>query len=123
MAELNETQMKIKLKSLIREQGKQDYDSRSKDRLKKIVATKIKTTMIGALDYIEKNFGQLWDTDDPLTEEQQYLKDLFLQTRQEILDNGNDQIRNLDTELEQYEVTWKRYTINMPVKQRKDNHG
>jgi hypothetical protein len=33
----------------------------------------------------------------------------------EILDKGNNQARNIDAELSQYNVEWLRYNITMPV--------
>ena len=69
--------------------------------------------MIGALETIEKNLGFLWEAD---TEEANHYREVYEKIRSEILDRGNNQIRNLMTELEQYEVEWKRYHIQLPVK-------
>ena len=94
-----------------------EYKQASKDRLTKICITKIKTTMIGALESIEKRLSSLWvPVGDKPTNEQLILRRLFDEMRQEILDRGNAQIRNLETELEQYEIEWKRYTLQLPVK-------
>ena len=41
----------------------------------------------------------------------------FQKVRSEILDKGNTQSRNLDAELNQYEVKWMRYAMDIPVKQ------
>ena len=105
-----------------KETSKENYDTVSKDRLKKIGQSKIKTTMIGSLDLIEKTFGFLWgldengkDSGEPLSDEQEYMRELYETLRTEILDNGNRQIRNLDSELQQYTVTWNRYHKTMPV--------
>ncbi|MBU2060473.1 MAG: hypothetical protein KKH44_01320 [Bacteroidetes bacterium] len=94
---------------------KQKYKLDSKERLKKIARKKIQTTMIGALDTIEKHLGFLWEDD---SSQSQSLKQIYETVRQEILDRGNDQIRNLDTELNQYDVEWLRYTLTLPVKRR-----
>lgn len=58
---------------------------------------RIKTTMIGAIDKFEKNFGYLWGhfTEDPLTEQQEKFADLWDFTRNQILNQGNHQIRDL----------------------------
>lgn len=93
------------------------YKSESKDRLSKILKKKIQTTMIGALSTVEENFGFLWNSgsDKPLTEEQEMMKNLYNKVRSEILDRGNNQARNIDAELAQYEVEWMRYQIKIPV--------
>ena len=90
----------------------------SKDRLVKIAAKKIQTTMIGALSSIEKTFGFLWEHngDTELSEEQQHMKDLYENMRSEILDRGNSQIRNLEAELSHYDITWNRYQVTLPIK-------
>jgi hypothetical protein len=62
---------------------------------------------------MEKHFGFLWDVENP-TVEQEKLKEFFEEMRSEILDRGNTQIRNLENEFLNYEVTWKKYTINLP---------
>lgn len=93
------------------------YKADSKDRLSKILKKKIQTTMIGALSAMEENFGFLWDSPNP-TPEQQRMKDLYNKMRSEILDKGNNQARNVDAELAQYEVEWLRYSIKMPVIQK-----
>jgi hypothetical protein len=72
--------------------------------------------MIGALSTIEDNFGFLWQTKDgKLTKEQELMKDLYNKVRSEILDKGNNQARNIDAELSQYEVEWLRYSMKIPV--------
>lgn len=92
------------------------YKADSKDRLSKILKKKIQTTMIGALSTIEENFGFLWDTENPNpTKEQKLMRDIYQKVRSEILDKGNNQARNIDAELAQYEVEWLRYTMKIPV--------
>ena len=93
------------------------YKLDSKERLSKILKKKIQTTMIGALSSIEENLGFLWNSnsDKPLTKDQEQLKDLYNKIRSEILDKGNNQARNIDAELAQYDVEWLRYSIQMPV--------
>jgi len=93
------------------------YRENSKDRLQKIASKKIQTTMIGALSSIEKHFGFLWSHSEEgeLTSEQEHMRDLYEEIRSEILDKGNHQIRNLETELSQYDITWLRYQLSLPV--------
>ena len=101
----------LKMKSNIEQQKKTQYKRDSKERLKKIARKKIQTTMIGALDTVEKHFGFLWEEDNRL-------RAIYDTIRQEILDRGNDQIRNLDSELEQYDIEWLRYNLVLPIKRR-----
>tara|TARA_Y100000310_G_C20530756_1_gene738321 strand:+ start:270 stop:650 length:381 start_codon:yes stop_codon:yes gene_type:complete len=93
------------------------FKEASKSRLSKIAKKKIQTTMIGSLSTVEKFFGFLWShgDNDELTPEQEHMKNLFDEARAEILDRGNSQIRNLEAEVAQYDVTWKRYHVTMPV--------
>ena len=60
----------------IREERRKEV---SKDALFKSCKKKIQTTMIGALDTIEKQFGFLWSFDDQsdLTPEQRQLKEIY----------------------------------------------
>lgn len=92
------------------------YKLDSKDRLSKILKKKIQTTMIGALSTIEQHFSFLWENKDgKLTKEQELMKDLYNKVRSEILDKGNNQARNIDAELAQYDVEWLRYSMKIPV--------
>jgi hypothetical protein len=98
------------------------YKADSKDRLSKILKKKIQTTMIGALSSIEENLGFLWNSDNgQLTKEQESMKNIYNKIRSDILDRGNNQARNIDAELAQYEVEWLRYSIKMPVIQQPHN--
>ena len=99
-------------KQLREEKFKQD----SKERLGKILKKKVETTMIGALSSIEEHFGFLWGSSDEMTEEQQSMYDIYQKVRSEILDKGNSQARNIDIELNQYELKWLRYSVTIPVK-------
>ena len=93
------------------------YLDLSKERLLKIGKKKIQTTMIGALSTLEKRFGFLWgqDQEGDLTPEQEHLKELYEEIRSEILDRGNNQMRNLESEFAQYDIKWLRYNMKLPV--------
>lgn len=86
--------------------------SLSKERLLDIASKKIKTTMIGSLDTIEKKLGFLRDGESEYAEE---FKELFNQIRSEILDRGNSQIRNLEAEFSQYEIVYKKNSFILPT--------
>ena len=94
------------------------YKEVSKERLLKISKKNIQTTMIGALSTIEKHLGFLWghESSEELTPEQEHLKELYDLVRSEILDRGNNQARNLETEFSAYDIKWLRYQITLPVK-------
>jgi transcription termination factor Rho len=96
------------------------YQSDSKDRLSKIIRKKIQTTMIGALSSIEENFGFLWDgnNEDITPETRQQMSELYQKIRSEVLDKGNTQARNVDAELANYDVSWLRHSISIPVVKR-----
>tara|TARA_Y100000385_G_C13074290_1_gene630638 strand:- start:1382 stop:1735 length:354 start_codon:yes stop_codon:yes gene_type:complete len=114
-----------KLNDIIRNQSEyksireDKYKSDSKDRLSKILKKKVETTMIGALSSIEEHFSFLWTSSDdqPISEEQKIMFEAFQRVRSEILDKGNTQARNVDAELNQYDVKWLRYSMTLPVKQ------
>ena len=96
------------------------YKTDSKDRLSKILKKKIQTTMIGALSSIEENLGFLWNEDNPKITKVE-MTEIYNKIRSEILDKGNNQARNVDAELAQYEVEWLRYSIKIPVIQNPKN--
>lgn len=107
----------IRAKADYKKQREDKYKVDSKDRLAKILKKKIETTMIGALSTIEENLGFLWNNEDgsPLTDEQSIMKELYQKVRSTILDKGNNQARNVDAELAQYNVEWLKYQVEMPV--------
>lgn len=82
-----------------------NYESQSRDRLSKILESKMKTIMIGAIASIEEEFEEFLD--DP------EVFDAFTRCRSSILDKGNNQIRNMKEELTQYKVDWKRYNYKI----------
>ena len=94
------------------------YKDVSRDRLFRVAKKKIETTMIGALSTIEEYFGFLWgfnDADEARTPEQKHLRDIYDEARAKILDRGNTQIRNLESELVNYDISRKKHFITMPV--------
>ena len=94
------------------------YKEKSKERLNKICKKKLQTTMIGALSSIEEHFGFLWghESDEPLSEDQEKMRLVYEELRSDVLDKGNTQIRNIDAEFTQYDITWNRYQYQIPVK-------
>lgn len=99
----------LKIKQL-REQRHKDI---SKEKLLKMAKKRIQTTMIGALYSIEETFGDLWENND-------VLREAFEELRSEILDRGNNQIRALESDFSTYEIVWKKYTYQLPFKEKED---
>lgn len=89
-------------------------------RLLKQSKKKIQTTMIGAIHSIETHLGYLWDQ-EIMTPEEIQMKEIFEELRSEILDRGNNQIRNLENEFNNYEISWKRYSMDLPFLDRRDD--
>jgi hypothetical protein len=106
------------LKKKMKEESQQKYLDESKRRLAKIMETKLKTAFIGALSHFEQEFGFLWghEQQDPLTEEQEFMKEIWDRTRTSVLNNGNNQIRAVRSEIENHSIEWKRHQIQLPVK-------
>lgn len=105
------------------------YMATSKSRLKKNTETKIKTTMIGAISAIEKQFGFLFgydengmDKGEELNDEEQFMLEKFKELRANILELGNKQISNACQEIDQYDVTWNRFHISLPITPMKVNN-
>ena len=48
------------------------------------------------------------------------MKDIYQKIRSEILDKGNNQARNIDAELAQYDVEWLKYSVTIPVITKKE---
>jgi len=100
------------------------YKEISRDRLFNVAKKKVQTTMIGALSTLEEHFGFLWgfEQSEELTPEQQHMKTIFEEARSKILDRGNTQIRNLESEFASYEITWKKNSISLPMIKRGEEH-
>lgn len=99
-----------------KEQKQKQYEEDSRERLLKIGTKQIRTTMIGALAAIEKKFGSLWKHGDtPQTPQEKVFRELYEELRKEVLDKGNQQIHNFTQEIQQYRVSWNRYSISLPV--------
>lgn len=83
--------------------------TRDHANLKQVLKTKIKTTMIGALSAVEECLGEVLFSDPTINA-------MYQKCRQMILDNGNEQIRNMEKEVDLYNINRATYTYNMPIK-------
>ena len=98
----------------------------SRDKLFKAAKKKIQTTMIGSLSTLESSFGFLWGfeaEEEDRTPEQKKLFEIYEEARAQILDRGNTQIRNLESEFVNYDITHKNHYINLPVQTGDKNDG
>ena len=67
---------------------------------------------------LAKRFGFLWgfgDNNTELSEEQKHMKEIFEEVRAKILDRGNTQIREIELEFVNYEISRKKFYIKLPV--------
>jgi hypothetical protein len=87
-----------------------------REKLETAAKGKIKTTMIGAIESIENHLGYLWNhkSIDKRTEEEDIYQK-FAIARQEILDRGHRQMKNLAREMDNYQVEEKRFKLVIPV--------
>lgn len=102
-------------------QARFKQDSRKK--LTSIIEKKIRTAFIGALSQFEQRFGHLWGhrlPDDECTGEQLAMRVVWDETRTNILNNGNTQLRAAQSELLQYEVAWQRFQLKLQVQDSKE---
>lgn len=75
-----------------------------KNELIKDLEKKLKTSFIFPIAELERLFGHLWKgSPDDEIEGPEYYQELFNIFRKSVLDNGNNQIRNLGRSLEVYE--------------------
>jgi hypothetical protein len=91
----------------------------SSKRLASIITTKVRTSFIGALAIFEQYFGAAWGhglRPEQRTAEQQTAFEVWQLARQEVLNNGNNQLRAAQSEVSQYEVRWRGATsLRLPV--------
>lgn len=106
-----------------KKQNEEKYKANSKNKLIKRLSKGFNTTMIGALDTLEKNFGYLWGhekDDDELTENELVLGEVWQDIRNEILDNGHNQKNLVIDELECYSIRYEGYSNFKLVLNKKD---
>jgi hypothetical protein len=89
---------------------------------KNILIKRFQTTMIGALFEFEKNFGYLWGqnkAEQTLTQKELDFLDLWDYTRNQILNNGNNQMRKAISDLEKTSGKYK-FNYKFPFKNNED---
>lgn len=116
--ELNSVQIAA-LKQRLQETSQKRYLEISRKRLDTIVTKKMRTCFIGALAVFEEEFGFLWGygkTEDKLSEQEQAMFQLWKQARTRVLNNSNNQLRAVKSEIANHVVSWNRYHLDLPVK-------
>jgi hypothetical protein len=84
------------------ERKEDSYSKGSRKKLSAAMTNKIKRTFVGCLDVVERELGE--DSEE------------FKRIRRKVLGIGNDQIRNMQMELEKYNVEFIPYHIELEVK-------
>jgi len=103
--------------------AKTKYQAASRNKLQNAIARRIRTTMIGALATIEEKLGFILGEDGNRTKEQEHLNNLFKEVRSNILDKGNDQIRQLDSDFDAYVIEMKKMYLEFRLeKEGKDDN-
>lgn len=88
--------------------------------LENIITKRFQTTMIGALYEFEENFGYLWGLDKDekdLTEQQFKFRLIWEDTRNQILNNGNNQLRKCISDISKNNQSNPKYKYNFKYKE------
>jgi len=88
---------------------------------KELLIKRFQTTMIGSLHEFEKSFGYLWGYDKPfeeLTSKEIEFNDIWENTRNKILNNGNNQMRKAINDFSKNNELHKKYKYNFTKKER-----
>jgi hypothetical protein len=83
-----------------------------RDEQKTLLTKRFQTTMIGALYEFEKAFGYLWGQNknpDFLTENEEDFRDRWEAVRNQILNNGNSQLRKCLIDLDRLNTNQYHY--------------
>lgn len=84
----------------------------AQNRLGVSLNKRMRTIMIGSLAAFEDSFSLLWGSDKPmsdLTDKETKFRELWEQTRTNILNKGNNQARLATEELGEYTTEWNRH--------------
>lgn len=106
---------------MLHEQNKrkneENYKEMSKRKLINNVSLRLRTVMVGAIVRFENEFGFLWghNKGGPKTPQQIELYNKWQKVRTEILDLGNNNIRDCERDIAQYTLTWNRYRTDFII--------
>jgi hypothetical protein len=101
------------------EASRRRYAEDSRRQLLAVVRKKATTAFIGALSRFEQRFGDLWGHGRPASQcspDQLARRPLYDALRQDVLTNGNNQVRAVEREFEQYDVWWHRFQTTLPAR-------
>ena len=111
------------ISQLNRQAADKKFEAHSKETLKIHVKKKFKTTMIGSLSRFEDIFGHLWghgkDQGD-LTEQELQFREMWDLTRTEVLNNGNNQARAAELEIDNYTVRYQKNQYEFKLQDKKE---
>lgn len=90
---------------------------KSKERLRLAIEKKFQTCFIGVINSVEEHFGDLWGkfSNEEKTAFQAKVLKRWKILRREMLDKGNDQLRAMLKETEEYDVVWNGHNIRFDV--------
>lgn len=80
--------------------------------IRPLITKRFQTTMIGSLHQFEKYFGYIWGIgmdEDELTDQQLDARDRWELARNQILNNGNNQLRQMLADIENNNICKKQY--------------
>lgn len=107
---------------------KDKYDNKYKDSSKRRLLNNIKkkfdTTIIGSLAAFEEKFGDLWGHGldyEELDEDQVYWREVWINARSKVLDNGNANLRAAQNEIAQYTLSWNRYVTKFNLRNNEES--
>lgn len=102
--------------------GKHGEESHKK--LVQSLSTFLKTAFIGALDHFERGFGKIWGfkKNGENTEGEKKWKAIWEEVRNQILTNGNNQIRAMIKKLKEYKVRWRGKNYHFRVKENENEN-
>ena len=106
------------MKQRAKDAREERYLEQSRQRLDKIVCTKVRTAFIGALAAFEEEFGFLWGQDtssNEKTEEQIDMAELWERARTKVLNTGNGQLRAVRTEIANHTINWNRHHLDFKI--------
>jgi hypothetical protein len=97
----------------------------SKRKLREIVEKRIRTTMIGALAEIERSeFGKMFGFGKTkLSDEERRWKMLWDELRTNILNQGNNQLRESMREIENFDARFKPYRTDFIIRRENENES
>ncbi len=91
-----------------------------------LITKRFQTTMIGSLHQFEKYFGYLWGLgldEDELTDQQLDARDRWELARNQVLNNGNNQLRQMLNDIENSQALIKKqYNYKFYTKPRNEDN-